>query len=136
MQIRCAHRRLIIVKNLPAKDTKAHNHVPQGQTVKYISGKAEMSNTIQRSGEKKLTLLLLCWLFGLFAVHRLYTGKYHTAGIQLLAWALIGVLALLRFEIIPAVLISLLGMWWIIDIMLIIMGKFTDKMGKKIEDWV
>jgi TM2 domain-containing membrane protein YozV len=45
----------------------------------------------QISNEKKLTLLLLCWLFGLFGVHRLYTGKYRTAGIQLLAWGLAGV---------------------------------------------
>jgi TM2 domain-containing membrane protein YozV len=94
-----------------------------------------MSN-LQASGEKKLTLLLLCWLFGLFAVHRLYTGKYLTAGIQLLIWALLGVLALLRFEFIPGILVGILGLWWIIDIMLIIMGKFTDKTGKKIENWV
>lgn len=39
-----------------------------------------MSNT-QTSVEKKLTLLLLCWLFGLFAVHRFYTGKYRTGGL-------------------------------------------------------
>lgn len=94
-----------------------------------------MSDT-QTSGEKKLTLLLLCGLFGLFAIHRLYVGKYRTAGIQFLIWALIGVLALFRVEIIPAILIGLIGLWWIIDIMLIIMGKFTDKAGRKIEDWV
>lgn len=94
-----------------------------------------MSN-IQASSEKKLTVLLLCWLFGLFAVHRLYTGKYLTAGIQLLTVTLVGVLALIKFEIIPGILIGILGLWWIIDIMLIIMGKFTDKTGKNIEDWV
>jgi TM2 domain-containing membrane protein YozV len=94
-----------------------------------------MSN-IQASSEKKLTVLLLCWLFGLFAVHRLYTGKYLTSGIQLLTVALVGVLALIKFEIIPGILIGILGLWWIIDIMLIIMGKFTDKTGRKTEDWV
>jgi TM2 domain-containing membrane protein YozV len=88
------------------------------------------------SNEKKLTLLLLCWLFGLLAVHRLYTGKYLTAGIQFLTWALVGLLALLKFEILPAILIGLIGLWWVTDIMLIIIGKFTDKTGKKIEDWV
>lgn len=94
-----------------------------------------MSNH-QASGEKKLTLLLLCWLFGLFAVHRLYMGKYHTAGVQFLIWALAGVLALFKIEIISGILIGLIGLWWIIDIMLIIMGKFTDKEGRPVVDWV
>jgi TM2 domain-containing membrane protein YozV len=94
-----------------------------------------MSNT-QTSGEKKLTLLLLCWLFGLFAIHRIYAGKYRTATIQFLIWALAGVLALFKFQIIPGIFIGLLGLWWIVDILLIIMGKFTDKEGKPIIDWV
>lgn len=89
---------------------------------------------MQISQEKKLTMLLLCWLFGLFAVHRLYAGKYRTAGIQLLIWALVGVLALFKLEILPGILIGLIGLWWLIDIMLIIMGKFTDKEGRPIVD--
>lgn len=69
-------------------------------------------------------------------LHRLYVGKYRTASIQFPIWALIGILALFRVVIIPAILVGLIGMWWMVDVMLIIMGKFTDRAGRKIEDWV
>ena len=53
----------------------------------------------QVSKEKKLTLLLLFWFFGLLSVHRFYTRKYLTGCLQLLTLALTGVLAHLRIEI-------------------------------------
>jgi TM2 domain-containing membrane protein YozV len=90
----------------------------------------------QKSNEKKLTLLLLCWLFGLFAVHRFYTGKYPTGALQLLLITLIGVSALFEAEILPAIGLAALFIWWIIDMARIIMGKFTDKAGRRIVDWV
>ena len=101
-----------------------------------------MSNTIQRSDEKKLTLLLLCWLFGLFAVHRFYTGKYLSGVLQLLIIALGGLSALFKGKvnsvlgIVPAIGILTLIVWWVVDIARIIMGKFTDKEGRPIVDWV
>src|ERR1044072_5487946 len=52
-------------------------------------GYIEMEPT-QQGREKKLTLLLLCWLFGLFSVHRFYTGKYFSGGLQLFAFLLAG----------------------------------------------
>ena len=87
------------------------------------------------SNEKMLTLLLLCWLFGLFGVHRFYTDKYITGGLQLLSWGLAGILSLTKNETLPYIPIGLLLLWWIIDLMRIIMGKFTDKEGKPIIDW-
>lgn len=90
----------------------------------------------QISGEKKLTLLLLCGLFGLFAVHRFYTGKYLTGTFQLLAYGLAGLLSLSKSEVIPAIPVGLLLLWLVVDVMLIIMGKFTDKEGRPIVDWV
>jgi TM2 domain-containing membrane protein YozV len=88
------------------------------------------------SDEKKLTLLLLCWLFGLLGIHRFYTGKYLTGILQILSWALAGLLSLSKSEIIPIIPIGLLLLWWAIDILLIIMGKYTDKEGKPIVNWV
>ncbi|MDT7542423.1 MAG: hypothetical protein QOE33_2327 [Acidobacteriota bacterium] len=88
------------------------------------------------SNEKKLTLLLLCGLFGLLAVHRFYTGKYLTGGLQLIAYGLAGLLSLSNSEVLPAIPIGLLLLWLFVDAMLIIMGKFTDREGKPIEDWV
>jgi TM2 domain-containing membrane protein YozV len=88
------------------------------------------------SSEKKLTLILLCWLFGLLGVHRFYTGKYLTGGLQIFAWGLAGALSLSKNEIIPIIPISLLLLWWVVDVMLIIMGKFKDKEGRPIVNWV
>lgn len=90
----------------------------------------------QISSEKKLTVLLLCWFFGLFAVHRFYTGKYLAGGLQLLIIALGIVLILFKAETIPSLGGLALALWWIIDVARIIMGKYTDKEGKPIIDWV
>jgi TM2 domain-containing membrane protein YozV len=96
-------------------------------------------NDIEASREKKLTLLLLCWLFGLLGFHRFYTGKYLTGGIQLFLFGLVGVGAYFKVGIghpfATLVFITII-LWWIIDAMLIIMGKFTDKEEKPIRDWV
>ena len=96
-------------------------------------------NDLQVSREKKLTLLLLCWLFGLLGIHRFYTHKYLTGAAQLLILGVAVVLALLEVDgsnpFVILVLASVL-LWWVIDALLIIMGKFTDKEGKPIVDWV
>jgi TM2 domain-containing membrane protein YozV len=89
----------------------------------------------QISGEKKLTLLLLCWLFGIFSLHRFYTGKYLTASLQLFTLGLAGVLTLFKNEVLPVIPLVFF-LWWIIDFMRIIMGKFTDREGRPIIDWV
>ncbi|HWS99365.1 MAG TPA: TM2 domain-containing protein [Pyrinomonadaceae bacterium] len=88
------------------------------------------------SKEKKLTLILLCWLFGLFGVHRFYTGKYLTGGLQLLMLLSAVVLGLFEAEILPYIPAGILLLWWVIDILQIIMGKFSDKEGKPVIDWV
>ncbi len=74
-------------------------------------------NEMQVSREKKLTMVLLCHFLGWFGVHRFYTGK-----------TVSGVLMLLT--------LGCLGLWVLIDIGLIITGKFTDREGKRILDWV
>jgi TM2 domain-containing membrane protein YozV len=88
------------------------------------------------SREKKLTLILLCWLFGLLGVHRFYTGKYLTGSVYIIAWSLAGALSLTKNEIISIIPLALLFLWWVMDVMRIIMGKFTDKEGRLIVDWV
>jgi TM2 domain-containing membrane protein YozV len=97
--------------------------------------KAEMHSGLA-SKEKKLTLFLLCWLFGLFSLHRFYTGKYLSGGLQLLTLLLAGLLG--AFEIkVPGIITGAIGgVWLIVDFILIIMGKFTDKEGKLITDWI
>jgi TM2 domain-containing membrane protein YozV len=92
--------------------------------------KSEVSN------EHKLTLFLLCAIFGMFAVHRLYTGKYLTASLQLLNLGFTALLIVAKIKVLPAFSLLVFFLWWIIDFMRIIMGKFTDREGKPIVDWV
>ncbi len=91
---------------------------------------------VQVSGEKKLTVLLLCWLFGLFAVHRFYTGKYLSAGLQLLALFVAVMAAIGKAKGPRAIVIAVPFLWLVVDTMLIIMGKFNDRDGKQIINWV
>lgn len=61
---------------------------------------------MQRSREKKLTVLLLCWLFGIFAVHRFYAGKYRTGALQLFIIILGGVSAVFKADLLTALCIA------------------------------
>ncbi|MDR2019188.1 MAG: TM2 domain-containing protein [Treponema sp.] len=65
--------------------------------------------------EKKdwLTTLLLCIFLGGLGIHRFYTGKVGT-----------GILMILTF--------GGLGIWTLIDLIFIVMGKFRDKQGNYI----
>ena len=73
---------------------------------------------VKESGSSKriLPTMLLCWLLGVFGVHRFYVGKIGT-----------GILQLLTF--------GGLCIWTIIDLVVIITGNFTDKAGNKINQW-
>jgi TM2 domain-containing membrane protein YozV len=90
----------------------------------------------QISNEKKLTVLLLCWLFGLFGVHRFYIGKRLTGCAQLVTLILFGVFSIIDIGVIAVSLLIGLSLWIIVDAALIVMGKFTDKEGRPIVDWV
>ena len=68
------------------------------------------------SDKRILPVFLLCFLFGVFGAHRFYVGKIGTGILQL-------------------VTIGGLGIWAMIDLIIIIVGAFTDKEGKKITQW-
>lgn len=57
--------------------------------------------------------LLLCFLLGVFGVHRFYVGKTGTGLLMLIT-------------------IGGLGIWYIVDMVMIIVGNFTDNAGNKI----
>jgi TM2 domain-containing membrane protein YozV len=68
------------------------------------------------STKSRLAALLLCFFLGVFGVHRFYVGKIGT-GVAMI-FTLGG-----------------LGIWVLIDFIMIIVGGFTDIDGKFVLDW-
>ncbi len=66
--------------------------------------------------KKVLPLFLLFFFLAWLGVHRFYVGKIGTA--------ILFILTLGGF-----------GIWWIIDLILIVTGNFKDKQGQKITQW-
>ena len=62
----------------------------------------------------KLILILLCWFGGALGVHRFYVGRIGTGVAQLLT-------------------VGCFGIWSLIDLILILCGKFRDKDGNYIQ---
>ena len=63
-----------------------------------------------------LPAFLLCFFLGIFGVHRFYVGKIGTGILQIFT-------------------LGGLGIWALVDFIMIIVGAFTDKNGVKITQW-
>jgi TM2 domain-containing membrane protein YozV len=68
------------------------------------------------SPKSRLVALLLCFFLGCLGVHRFYAGKIGTGVVQLLT-------------------LGGFGIWALIDLILILMGAFTDETGRRIFLW-
>lgn len=77
----------------------------------------ENSNFDPISPYSRLVVLLLAWLVGFLGIHRFYVGKIGT-----------GILMLIT--------VGGFGIWAIIDLIIIIVGSFRDKQGRRIYRWV
>lgn len=69
-----------------------------------------------KSDKERLPATLLCVFFGVFGVHRFYVGKVGS-----------GIAMLLTF--------GGLGIWTIIDLIMILSGTFKDKEDKTLIEW-
>lgn len=68
------------------------------------------------SQKSRLITLLLCLFLGEFGIHRFYTGKIYTGLIYLLTGGFFGI-------------------GFIIDLVMIAVGSYTDKSGAYVESW-
>jgi TM2 domain-containing membrane protein YozV len=71
---------------------------------------------ITMTDKRILPAFLLCFLLGIFGAHRFYVGKIGTAVLQIFT-------------------LGGLGIWTLVDLIMIIVGAFTDKNGNKITQW-
>jgi TM2 domain-containing membrane protein YozV len=71
-----------------------------------------VSTVNTQTGQKSwVVALLLCLFLGVVGVHRFYTGKIGTGIVQILT-------------------LGGLGIWVLVDLIMILAGKFTDKEGQ------
>lgn len=68
------------------------------------------------SDKKILVAFLLCFFLGGFGLHRFYVGKIGT-----------GILMLLT--------LGGLGIWSLIDLIVLVTANFSDSEGRKLTDW-
>ena len=68
------------------------------------------------SERRILPAFLLCFFLGVFGAHRFYAGKICTGILELLT-------------------VGGFGIWWLVDIILILTGSFRDGDGRKITAW-
>ncbi|MDG2489061.1 MAG: TM2 domain-containing protein [Roseibacillus sp.] len=70
----------------------------------------------ESSEKKKLIAFLLCTFLGPLGIHRFYVGKTGSGVAQLLT-------------------IGGLGLWALVDWIMILCGSFTDSEGKALTEW-
>ena len=72
-----------------------------------------LNSSITTSTTDWLTLFLLTFFVGVLGVHRFYVGKIGTGFLMLLT-------------------LGGLGVWFLVDLILVVTGQFTNKDGEKI----
>ena len=68
------------------------------------------------SEKSRLITLLLCIFLGYFGIHRFYVGKVGTG----IIWLITG---------------GIFGFGVLFDLIMILLGKFTDAEGNAVENW-
>ena len=78
-----------------------------------------MADPVQTVSDKsRLGALLFCIFLGVFGGHRFYVGKIGT-----------GILIILTAG-------GVFGVWPLVDLIMIIIGSFRDKEGRRVTKWI
>ena len=91
------------------KDKSLEDAVPE------MPGSTKEASVV--SDKKRLLTLIICLGFGIFGAHRFYAGKRKTGMLML-------------------VTIGGLGIWYVIDCLIVLFGEFKDNKGRKIKQWM
>ena len=75
-----------------------------------------MNDQVTSSNRKILPAFLMCFFLGCFGVHRFYVGKIGTGVLQLLT-------------------LGGLGIWALIDFIMLLFKAFKDKEGNTLTEW-
>jgi TM2 domain-containing membrane protein YozV len=97
------------IARLNSEDRRAYN----GGALPHASGRARVGDVSRRS---RAIALILTLLLGLAGAHRFYVGRPATALAMLLS-------------------VGGLGIWWLIDIVLVASGQLKDNEGKWVSEW-
>ncbi len=102
----------------PPVTSAASMSAPVGSSVPmYPNGKPMVDASGQPASPKsRLAAALLAWFLGVIGVHRFYVGKVGT-----------GILMILT--------LGGLGVWILIDFVMILVGSFKDKQGRVLSNW-
>ncbi len=84
------------------------------------------------SAKSRLAATLLALFLGEFGAHRFYTGKTATA-IVMLVLAVLGYATMI--VVIGFFFLTAVGIWNLIDFIMIVAGKFKDSQGNVIDRW-
>jgi hypothetical protein len=114
------------------------NEIPR--TSKAPEAFAQPKSERTSSDKKVLNAFLLCFLFGAFGLHRFYVGKNKTAIVQLFITGGAGIFliiaSLLMSKTLAAVIVVIYLVllipaliWIFIDLITILLGRFTDRDG-------
>jgi hypothetical protein len=105
---------------LPARPTKfclACNRVIDAEAVVCTSCGVMQPLPRELATDKRiLPAGLLCFFLGVFGAHRFYVGKIGTGLLQLFT-------------------LGGLGIWMLVDLIMLVTGEFKDKEGNRITEW-
>ena len=86
------------------------------QQTRSVVSAVGMPASVGATDKRILPAFLLCFFLGIFGAHRFYVGKTGTAVAQIFT-------------------IGGLGIWTLVDLIMILTSSFTDKNGVRITQW-